>query len=205
MTLPHPNTDQISLPIVLGVLGDPTRLAIVRYLASKEGVPLNCSQFLDLGSKTNLSYHLAKLREAGVTRAEVVGTNRLITLRRADLDARFPGLLDSVIAAAGDDPGSARGRRPRHRSAGVELGSSPPGNGGEVPAERTERGLRRASSKKNLKSPEHRRPAPRASSPSRLRRATSPLRGGEEPKFCNIAFPGPLTTNRSSTGALACA
>jgi DNA-binding transcriptional ArsR family regulator len=103
MTLPHPNTDQISLPIVLGVLGDPTRLAIVRYLASKEGVPLNCSRFLDLGSKTNLSYHLAKLREAGVTRAEVVGTSRLITLRRADLDARFPGLLDSVIAAAGDD------------------------------------------------------------------------------------------------------
>ena len=104
MTLPHPNTDQISLPIVLGVLGDPTRLAIVRYLASKEGVALNCSQFLDLGSKTNLSYHLAKLREAGVTRAEVVGTNRMITLRRADLDTRFPGLLDSVIAAAGDDP-----------------------------------------------------------------------------------------------------
>src|SRR4029078_11850678 len=83
---------------------DPTRLAIVRYLASKEGVPLNCSQFLDLASKTNLSYHLAKLREAVVTRAEVAGTNRMITLRRADLDARFPGLLDSVIAAAGDDP-----------------------------------------------------------------------------------------------------
>ncbi|RUW44167.1 MULTISPECIES: helix-turn-helix transcriptional regulator [unclassified Mesorhizobium] len=103
MTLPHPNTDQISLPIVLGVLGDPTRLAIVRYLASKEGLPLNCSRFLDLASKTNLSYHLAKLREAGVTRAEVVGTNRMITLRRADLDARFPGLLDSVIAAAADD------------------------------------------------------------------------------------------------------
>ncbi|TGQ85621.1 transcriptional regulator [Mesorhizobium sp. M8A.F.Ca.ET.208.01.1.1] len=103
MTLPHPNTDQISLPVVLGVLGDPTRLAIVRYLASKEGVPLNCSRFLDLASKTNLSYHLAKLREAGVTRAEVVGTNRMITLRRADLDARFPGLLDSVIAAAADD------------------------------------------------------------------------------------------------------
>ncbi|AZN95883.1 transcriptional regulator [Mesorhizobium sp. M9A.F.Ca.ET.002.03.1.2] len=103
MSLPHPTVDQISLPNVLAVLGDPTRLAIVRYLASKEGVPLNCSQFLDLGSKTNLSYHLAKLREAGVTRAEVVGTSRLITLRRDDLDARFPGLLDSVIAAAVDD------------------------------------------------------------------------------------------------------
>jgi DNA-binding transcriptional ArsR family regulator len=103
LPLPHPTADQISLPNVLAVLGDPTRLAIVRYLASKEGVPLNCSQFLDLGSKTNLSYHLAKLREAGVTRAEVVGTSRLITLRRDDLDARFPGLLDSVIAATVND------------------------------------------------------------------------------------------------------
>ncbi|TIL71325.1 MAG: transcriptional regulator, partial [Mesorhizobium sp.] len=35
MTLPHPTADQISLSNVLAVLGDPTRLAIVRYLASK--------------------------------------------------------------------------------------------------------------------------------------------------------------------------
>ncbi len=100
MSLPHPNPDQINLATVLSVLGDPTRLAVVAYLARRRGEPLNCSQFLDFGSKTNLSYHLAKLREAGVTRTEIVGTSRLITLRRADLDARFPGLLDSVVAAA---------------------------------------------------------------------------------------------------------
>ena len=104
MSLPHPATDQISLPIVLAVLGDPTRLAIVRYLESKEGVPMSCGKFLDLASKTNLSYHLAKLREAGITRSEAVGTSRLITLRRDDLDKRFPGLLDSVIAAADGAP-----------------------------------------------------------------------------------------------------
>ena len=55
---------------------------------------------LDLGSKTNISYHLAKLREAGVTRTEAVGTSRLISLRRADLELRFPGLLDSILASA---------------------------------------------------------------------------------------------------------
>jgi DNA-binding transcriptional ArsR family regulator len=104
MFLPHPAADQINLATVLAVLGDPTRLCIVAYLARREGVPTNCSQFLDLGSKTNLSYHLAKLREAGVTHAEVLGTSRLITLRRDDLDARFPGLLDSVIAGARDFP-----------------------------------------------------------------------------------------------------
>jgi DNA-binding transcriptional ArsR family regulator len=104
MTLPHPNIDQISLPNVLAVLGDPTRLAIVGYLARNADVPVNCSGFLGFGSKTNLSYHLGKLREAGVTRAEIAGTNRLITLRRADLDKRFPGLLDSIIAAAAASP-----------------------------------------------------------------------------------------------------
>ncbi|MEQ1950080.1 helix-turn-helix transcriptional regulator [Mesorhizobium sp. CN2-181] len=109
MLLPHPTADQISLATVLSVLGDPTRLGIVAYLARREGMPMNCSQFLDLGSKTNLSYHLAKLREAGITHAEVLGTSRLITLRRDDLDARFPGLLDSVIAGAKDFPLAFKG------------------------------------------------------------------------------------------------
>jgi hypothetical protein len=40
------------------------------------------------------------LREAGVVRQRSEGTARLNTLRREDLDARFPGLLDSVLRAA---------------------------------------------------------------------------------------------------------
>jgi DNA-binding transcriptional ArsR family regulator len=100
MSLPHPSVDQISLANVLAVLGDQTRLAIVGYLARNEGTAVNCGQFLDYGSKTNLSYHLAKLREVGITRTEIRGTSRLISLRRADLDSRFPGLLDSIIASA---------------------------------------------------------------------------------------------------------
>jgi DNA-binding transcriptional ArsR family regulator len=104
LSLPHPSVEQLDLATILGVLGDPTRLGIVAYLARNEGTPLNCGQFLDLGSKTNISYHLAKLREAGVTRTEILGTSRLISLRRADLDRRFPGLLDSIIASAKELP-----------------------------------------------------------------------------------------------------
>ncbi|MDK1494501.1 helix-turn-helix transcriptional regulator [Sinorhizobium sp. 7-81] len=104
MTLPHPTADQITLSNVLAALGDPTRLAIVGYLARREGQPTMCLNFTDFGSKTNISYHLAKLREAGITRTEVSGTSRLITLRRNELDSRFPGLLDSIIAAAVDLP-----------------------------------------------------------------------------------------------------
>lgn len=100
MSLYHPAAGQIELATVLSVLGDQTRLSIVGYLARNEGVEVNCSRFLEFGSKTNLSYHLAKLREGGITRTEIRGTNRFISLRRADLDSRFPGLLDSVIASA---------------------------------------------------------------------------------------------------------
>ncbi|KFL26690.1 ArsR family transcriptional regulator [Devosia sp. 17-2-E-8] len=103
-TLPHPDTDQISFPEVLATLGDETRLAIIAYLARNEGQAMTCGQFYGLGSKTSLSYHLAKLREAGIVRVQPEGTRRLVTLRREDLDARFPGFLDSIIASACDVP-----------------------------------------------------------------------------------------------------
>ncbi|GAB1582544.1 ArsR/SmtB family transcription factor [Phyllobacterium phragmitis] len=100
MSLPHPDIDQIELSNVLSALGDDTRLAIVGSLARNDGSGMTCGQFSDLGSKTNISYHLAKLREAGVINVEPCGTSRLVTLRRADLDRRFPGFLDSIIATA---------------------------------------------------------------------------------------------------------
>ena len=43
------------------------------------------------------SYHLRLLREAGVTRTRAEGTQRLISLRRDDLEDRFPGLVDVLI------------------------------------------------------------------------------------------------------------
>ena len=51
-------------------------------------------------SKSTGSHHLKVLREAGVVTAEVDGTRKYHTLRRDDLDARFPGLLDSVLSVS---------------------------------------------------------------------------------------------------------
>ena len=99
--LPHPPSDQIELAAVLEALSDPTRLGIVIDLADlKTEWEARCGEFSHLGSKTNLTYHFAKLRAAGVTHARAEGTSRFISLRREDLDARFPGLLDTVIKAA---------------------------------------------------------------------------------------------------------
>ena len=38
------------------------------------------------------------LREAGVVSQQLAGTSKLNSLRREDLDARFPGLLDAILA-----------------------------------------------------------------------------------------------------------
>jgi DNA-binding transcriptional ArsR family regulator len=113
--LPHPVRDHIELPAVLDALSDPTRLAIVIELANlSEEWEARCGTFSHLGSKTNLTYHFAKLRAAGVTHARAEGTSRFISLRRDDLESRFPGLLDTIVRAARkESPDGERKRTPR--------------------------------------------------------------------------------------------
>jgi DNA-binding transcriptional ArsR family regulator len=91
--IPHPEAAALDLATIMRTLGDPLRLDIVRLLADDR--PRVCSELstaLGLPAST-CSYHLKLLREAGVTRTRAEGTQRLISLRREDLDARFPGLL----------------------------------------------------------------------------------------------------------------
>ena len=98
--LPEPAADQIELTGVLQALGDPVRLRIVRTLAAADG-ERTCGTF-ELGvSKATRSHHFRVLREAGVTQTRVEGTHRHIALRRDDLEARFPGVLDTILRAAG--------------------------------------------------------------------------------------------------------
>lgn len=92
----HPPADEIELTAVLHALSDPQRLRIVRELAAREE-PLACGSFaLDVGKSTR-THHFRVLREAGVIEQRRDGTRKLSLLRRADLDARFPGLLDAVL------------------------------------------------------------------------------------------------------------
>jgi DNA-binding transcriptional ArsR family regulator len=93
----HPAASELDLASILRTVGDPLRLAIVRELA--DGEERTCGQLQDtLGlPASTCSYHLRLLREAGVTRARAHGTERLITLRRDDLQERFPGLVDVLV------------------------------------------------------------------------------------------------------------
>ncbi len=96
-SLIHPDREQIELPAVLHALSDPVRLNIVRELV--DGTRCPCGAFSVPVAKSTLSHHLRVLREAGITLTEPSGTQRVVSLRANDLNARFPGLLDAVLAA----------------------------------------------------------------------------------------------------------
>ena len=115
--LQHPEPSQIRLSAVLEALSDPIRRVIVQRL-SLNG-ERSCSTFLSYASKTNLSYHLARLRTAGLIRIRPEGTSRMLSLRSADVEARFPGLLRAVLASASVEGTRAarRAKRATRRSA----------------------------------------------------------------------------------------
>jgi DNA-binding transcriptional ArsR family regulator len=96
----HPAQHEIELAAVLHALSDPVRLRIVAGLSS--GDKRTCGSFDLPVTKSTCTHHFRVLREAGVIRQRLEGTTRLNSLRREDLDTRFPGLLDSVLGAARD-------------------------------------------------------------------------------------------------------
>lgn len=99
MALYHPPREELELTAVLHALSDPHRLRIVRRLA-EENDSRRCGTF-ELGiSKSTMTHHLRVLREAGVIEQCPEGTAKLNTLRREDLERRFPGLLEAVLVPA---------------------------------------------------------------------------------------------------------
>ncbi|MFI9817621.1 ArsR/SmtB family transcription factor [Saccharothrix variisporea] len=96
-----PTVEQLHLPDVMAALSDPLRLGLVRLLA--DGEERNFGSFCAPVAKSTLSHHLRTLRSAGVVHNRVEGTRCYLRLRRADLDTRFPNLLDAILAAATED------------------------------------------------------------------------------------------------------
>ena len=93
----HPGAEEIELTRVLFALSDPLRLTMVRHLAAVAAEVDSLELGPDLPRST-LTHHTRLLRESGVTLTRASGRKCLIRLRTEDLQARFPGLLDAVLA-----------------------------------------------------------------------------------------------------------
>ena len=106
-TAPHevveaPSLDEIDGLTVLQALSDPVRLEIVRQLSRCPGSSeLKCSQIELPVTKSTASHHFKILLAAGLVLGREQGTSKFMRLRRDELDARFPGLLESVLNATG--------------------------------------------------------------------------------------------------------
>lgn len=93
----HPPADELTVIGVLHALADPTRLTIVRTLHADSGRA--CGTFPVTVAPSTLTHHFRVLREAGVIHQRDDGARRWTTLRREDLEQRFPGLIDTILAA----------------------------------------------------------------------------------------------------------
>lgn len=94
----HPAREDLHLEDVLYALGNPLRLHLVSQLQGDED-NISCGD-LHLGEgvpKSTGSHVFKVLRESGIIRMTPQGRRLLISLRKNDLEARFPGLLEAVL------------------------------------------------------------------------------------------------------------
>jgi DNA-binding transcriptional ArsR family regulator len=97
---PELPTEEINLASVMHALADPSRLRMVAALEGR--TELSCAALGEQAgtgmAKSTTTHHLGVLRDAGLIATRQEGQRKLATLRRTEIDSRFPGLLDAVIA-----------------------------------------------------------------------------------------------------------
>ncbi len=93
-----PECGSLVLTDIFYALSDPTRLRIVAPLADGSERACNTISWPAV-PKSTLSHHLKVLRETGILTTRAEGTQLFNSLRRADLDKQFPGLLDAVLSS----------------------------------------------------------------------------------------------------------
>jgi DNA-binding transcriptional ArsR family regulator len=96
--LRHADPNEVGLQEALEALADPVRRSILRALAGEPDFSRACGTFDLPVSKATASHHFAVLRASGLLEQVDQGPRRLNRLRRAEFDARFPGLLALVLA-----------------------------------------------------------------------------------------------------------
>ena len=95
----HPSREDISLAGVLAALADPMRLRIVKSLLGQNNDCMSCTEAMPCPgmAKSTLSNHFRILREAGLIQTTKKGVEHRNVVREADINARFPRLLKTIL------------------------------------------------------------------------------------------------------------
>lgn len=107
---PEPPATELAFQDVLNALVDPVRRSIIRQLA-ESGRDIRCGDFELQVAVSTATHHFNVLRDAGVIHQHYEGTSRMNTLRREDLEHRFPGLLPAYLHAEAPAVGPAASAR----------------------------------------------------------------------------------------------
>ena len=107
----HPSSDQLTLERIFHALSDPIRLEIVQHLARVEMA--TCGELDGGRPKSSMSHHFRILRDAGLVHTQAEGTNHQNSLRLNELNARFPGLMDAILAQA--EGSGVRAAKPKRK------------------------------------------------------------------------------------------
>ena len=95
----YPHPEEMELGAIFAALADPHRRQVVLALAREpRGGERSCSSFELPVTKATRTHHFRILRESGLIRQRNLGNGRMNTLRREELDRRFPGLVDLLLA-----------------------------------------------------------------------------------------------------------
>ena len=103
--MPNDDTEltgtQSQLLAIFKALTNPVRLQIVLDLLSDEiGAERHCSSFGLTVSKATRSHHFKLLKDVGLIMHVDKGNHSLAKLRRDELNAAFPGLLELLIRSS---------------------------------------------------------------------------------------------------------
>jgi DNA-binding transcriptional ArsR family regulator len=100
--LVHPAIQEVPVEAILHALSDPVRVAIYADIVRRDCAE-NCSTFLTVRDrpipKSTLSQHFKVLREAGLIRSERKGVEMMNTSRCAEVEKRYPGLIQTIVRA----------------------------------------------------------------------------------------------------------
>jgi DNA-binding transcriptional ArsR family regulator len=95
--LHHPAKEDITLFGILYALSEPLRFSIIEQLSS--GEELTCGNFKLPSSKgkSTMTHHFKVLRDSGLILTRVDGREHFTSLRRHDINERFPHLLETLL------------------------------------------------------------------------------------------------------------
>ena len=98
----HPAIEDVPLAAILHALADPVRVALFAEIVAQD-CPRSCTMLVSVLEKpipkSTLSQHLRILREAGLILGERHGVEMRNASRCAEIEARYPGLLSSIVSA----------------------------------------------------------------------------------------------------------